>query len=121
MKGVWWKTLSVHRDVLQNRQKSAEDMKGGAGINPHMNVNSGLLTPNSYGIPASIGKKSEEISLDDTEQENQSDTQEEEVKEEEDEEDEEEEEDDDDEKDYRSSTNLSLSSVDLTEEQETER
>lgn len=37
------------------------------------------------------------------------------------EEDEEEEEDDDDEKDYRSSTNLSLSSVDLTEEQETER
>lgn len=49
-------------------------MKGGASINPHMNVNSGLLTPNSYGIPASIGKKSEEISLDDTEQENQSDT-----------------------------------------------
>lgn len=93
-------------------------MKGGAGTNPHMNVNSGLLTPNSYGIPASIGKKSEEISLDDTEQENQSDTLEEEVKEEEDEE---EEEDDDDEKDYRSSTNLSLSSVDLTEEQETER
>lgn len=93
-------------------------MKGGAGINPHMNVNSGLLTPNSYGIPASIGKKSEEISLDNTEQENQSDTLEEEVKEEEDEE---EEEDDDDEKDYRSSTNLSLSSVDLTEEQETER
>ncbi|EFN89329.1 hypothetical protein EAI_07649 [Harpegnathos saltator] len=96
--------------ACKGRQKSAGEAKGGAGISPHTDVNSGLLTPNSYGTPAGAAKKSREISPEDTEEKDQSDTEEEE---EEDEENEEEEE------DYRSSANLSSSSVDSTEGQET--
>lgn len=68
-----------------------------------MNVNSGLLTPNSHGISAPVDKKFVEIFPDDTKEEDQSDMEEEK------------EADDDD----RSSTNLALSSVDLRKGQET--
>lgn len=106
----------VGRFCKSQQKSGGASPEGEASVNPHMNVNSGLLVPNSHDIPASSDKKSHVISPDDTAEEDRSDVAEDEEEEIVEEEDEEEEE-DDDEEDDRSSANLS--SVDLREEQET--